>query len=162
MRRAAFTVTAATLLLTIASAADPPPLQEGLWEIRGQSIDNPGGRKSEFTYRLCRNHAYDKAMDAMVKNVKDCTTAFDSLGDGRYSSESRCTIDGTVIVSKGTYTYLSATSARSESYATYTPAYRGKTDETVIQDQNYVGACPAGMRPGDRITVDGTLQRYGR
>ena len=162
MRRAAFTVTAATLLLTIASAADPPPLQEGLWEIRGQSIDNPGGRKSEFTYRLCRNHAYDKAMDAMVKNVKDCTTAFDSLGDGRYSSESRCTIDGTVIVSKGTYTYLSATSARSESYATYTPAYRGKTDETVIQDQNYVGACPAGMRPGDRITVEGTLQRYGR
>ncbi|MGO9039338.1 MAG: DUF3617 domain-containing protein [Steroidobacteraceae bacterium] len=162
MRRAAFTVSAATLLLTIASAADPPPLQEGLWEIRGQSIDNPGGKKSEFTYRLCRNHAYDKAMDAMVKNVKDCTTAFDSLGDGRYSSESRCTIDGTVIESKGTYTYLSATSTRSESHATYTPAYRGKTDETVIQDQNYVGACPAGMRPGDRITVEGTLQRYGR
>ena len=159
MRRAAFTVSAATLLLTIASAADPPPLQEGLWEIRGQSIDNPGGKKSEFTYRLCRNHAYDKAMDAMVKNVKDCTTAFDSLGDGRYSSESRCTIDGTVIVSKGTYTYLSATSARSESYATYTPAYRGKTDETVIQDQNYVGACPAGMRPGDRITVSSVLPR---
>ncbi|MGC1386951.1 MAG: DUF3617 family protein [Steroidobacteraceae bacterium] len=162
MRRAAFTVSAATLLLTIASAADPPPLQEGLWEIRGQSIDNPGGKKSEFTYRLCRNHAYDKAMDAMVKNVKDCTTAFDSLGDGRYSSESRCTIDGTIIESKGTYTYLSATSTRSESHATYTPAYRGKTDETVIQDQNYVGACPAGMRPGDRITVEGTLQRYGR
>ncbi len=83
MRRAAFTVSAATLLLTIASAADPPPLQEGLWEIRGQSIDNPGGKKSEFTYRLCRNHAYDKAMDAMVKNVKECTPAFDSLGDGR-------------------------------------------------------------------------------
>ncbi len=162
MRRAAFTVSAATLLLTIASAADPPPLQEGLWEIRGQSIDNPGGKKSEFTYRLCRNHAYDKAMDAMVKNVKDCTTSFDSLGDGRYSSESRCTIDGTVILSKGTYTYLSATSTRSESHATYTPAHRGKTDETVIQDQNYVGACPAGMKPGDRITVGGTLQRYGR
>jgi hypothetical protein len=162
MRKTAFTVSAATLLLTIASAADPPPLQEGLWEIRGQSIDNPGGKKSEFTYRLCRNHAYDKAMDAMVKNVKDCTTAFDSLGDGRYSSESRCTIDGTVIESKGTYTYLSATSTRSESHATYTPAYRGKTDETVIQDQNYVGACPAGMRPGDRITVEGTLQRYGK
>ena len=162
MRRAAFTVSAATLLLAIASAADPPPLQEGLWEIRGQSIDNPGGKKTAFTYRLCRNHAYDKAMDALVKNVKDCTTSFDSLGDGRYSSSSRCTLDGTVIVSNGTYTYLRSTSTRSESHATYTPAYHGKTDETVIQDQSYVGACPAGMQPGDRITVDGTVQRYGR
>ena len=159
MRRAVLTVSA-TLLLTIASAADPPPLHEGLWEIRGQSIDNPGAKRTDFTYRLCRNHAYDKAMDALVKNVKDCTTSFDSLGDGRFTSESRCTLDGTVIVSKGTYTYLSSTSTRSESYATYTPAYRGKTDEGVIQDQSYVGACPAGMQPGDRITVDGTLQRY--
>jgi hypothetical protein len=162
MRRAAFTVSAATLLLTLASAADPPPLHEGLWEIRGHSIDNPGNKKTEFTYRLCRNHAYDKAMDALVKNVKDCTTAFDSLGDGRFTSESRCTIDATVIVSKGTYTYLSSTSTRLESYATYTPAYHGKTDETVIQDQTYVGACPAGMQPGDRITIEGKLQRYGK
>ena len=45
---------------------------------------------------------------------------------------------------------------------TYSPAYKGKTDETVIQDQNYVGACPAGMQPGDRITVEGKLQRYGK
>ena len=162
MRRAGFTVSATTLLLAIASAADPPPLKEGLWEIRGQSIDNPGSKRTECTYRLCRNHAYDKAMDALVKNVKDCATSFDSLGDGRFTSESRCTLDGTVIVSKGTYTYLSSASTRSESYATYTPAYRGKTDETVIQDQSYVGACPAGMQPGDRITVDGTLQRYGK
>jgi hypothetical protein len=65
-------------------------------------------------------------------------------------------------VSNGTYTYISSTSTHSESHAAYTPAYDGKTDETVIQDQTYVGSCPAGMQPGDRIKVDGTLQRYGR
>jgi hypothetical protein len=155
-------VSAATFLLSMARAADPPLLKEGLWEIRGQSIENPGGKKTDFTYRLCRNHAYDKAMDALVKNVKDCTTAFDSLGNGRYTSASRCAVAGTVIVSKGTYTYESSTSTRSESYATYTPAFHGKTDETMIQDQTYIGGCPAGMKPGDRVKADGTLQRYGR
>ncbi len=150
----------AMLLLPIARAADPPQLKEGLWEIRGQRIENPGNRRTEFTYRLCRSHAYDKAMDDLVKKQKDCTTNFDSLGGGRYVSSSRCTAAGVVIVSKGTYTYESSTSARSESTATYDPAFHGKTDETLIQDQSYIGSCPAGMNPGDRIDTRSNLQRY--
>jgi hypothetical protein len=155
---------AAVLLLDIlmAHAADLPRLREGLWEIRGESIENPGNKKTVFTYRLCRNHAYDKAMDALVKNMKGCTTRFDDLGSGRYASASQCTVDGIVIVSKGTYSYQSETSTRTESSATYTPPLRGKTDESVIQDQSYVGDCPAGMKPGDRIMVDGTLRPYGK
>jgi len=149
----------AMLLLPIARAADPPQLKEGLWEIRGQRIENPGNKRTEFTYRLCRSHAYDKAMDDLVKNQKDCTTTFESLGGGRYASSSRCTAAGIVIESKGSYRYESSTSARSESTATYLPALRGKTDETLIQDQNYLGSCPAGMRPGDRIDADSKVQR---
>ena len=148
-------------LLSIARAADPPPLQEGLWEISGQSIENPGSKRIEFKYQLCRNHAYDNAMDALVKNVKGCTTSFDDLGGGHFASSSSCNVEGTLIVSKGTYTYQSMTSTHSESSATYSPAYKGKTDEQVVQDQHYVGACPAGMKPGDRIT-NGAVQRYGK
>lgn len=153
-------LSSAMLLLAIARAADPPQLKEGLWQIRGQRIENPGNRRTEFTYRLCRSHAYDKAMDDLVKNQKDCTTSFDTLGGGRYVSASRCTAAGVVIVSKGTYTYESSTSARSESTATYDPAFHGKTDETLIQDQSYVGSCPAGMNPGDRVDARSKLQRY--
>jgi hypothetical protein len=150
----------ALLLLSAARAADPPQLQEGLWEIRGQSIENPGNKTTDFTYRLCRNHAYDKAMDDLVKHAKGCSTKFDSLGGGHYASASRCTVAGIVIVSKGSYTYESATSTRLESTATYQPAFHGKTDETLTQDQKYVGNCPAGMNPGDRIMPGGILQRY--
>ena len=39
-------IPAAAALLTVARAADPPPLQEGLWEIRGQSIANPGSKRT--------------------------------------------------------------------------------------------------------------------
>jgi len=153
-------VSCAGLLLAIARAADPPQLKEGLWEIRGQRIENPGSKRTEFAYRLCRSHAYDKAMDDLVRNQRDCTTTFESLGGGRYASASRCTAAGIVIVSKGTYTYESSTSTRSESNATYVPAFHGKTDETLIQDQSYIGSCPAGMNPGDRINADSKMQRY--
>lgn len=156
----AFSAAALLLQMVIARAADPPELREGLWEIRGESVENPGNKKTVFTYRLCRSHAYDKAMDALVKNVKGCSTEFNDLGGGRYSSASRCTVAGTLIVSKGTYNYQSNTSTRSESSATYTPPLHGKSDEMVIQDQSYVGDCPTGMKPGARILVDGTVQRY--
>jgi Protein of unknown function (DUF3617) len=140
-------------------AADPPPLKEGLWEVRGQSIENPGSKRTEFTFQLCRNHAYDSAMDARVKNAPGCTTSFDDLGGGQYASSSNCNVDGILIVSKGTYVYESATSTRSESYATYSPAYRGKTEQRIVQEQRYVGNCPAGVKPGDRVS-GGNLERF--
>lgn len=148
-------------MISIAIAAEPPPLKEGLWEVRGQNVTNPGNRITKFAYRLCRTQAYDKAMDDLVKNAKECTTSFDDLGGGRYASASRCTSAGTVIESKGTYTYENSTSTHLESFATYNPPYRGKTEERLSQDQRYVGACPTGMKPGDRIMDDGALQRYG-
>ena len=39
-------------------------------------------------YQICRNHAYDSAMDALVKNAKGCTTSFDDLGGGHFASSS--------------------------------------------------------------------------
>jgi opacity protein-like surface antigen len=150
----------AALCLSAAQAADPPPLQEGLWEVRGRSVENPGGKASDFSYRLCRNRAFDAAMDAQVKNAKECTTSFDDLGGGRFAAASSCSLGGRTIVSKGTYTYDSAVSTHQESHATYTPPFQGKTEETLTQEQHFVGPCPAGMNPGDRIMANGVLQRY--
>ena len=72
------------------------------------------------------------------------------------------TLGGRVIVSKGTYTYDSAILTHAESHATYTPAFNGKTEETLLQEQRFLGECPAGINPGDRIMSDGTVQRYGK
>lgn len=150
------------LLFSVARAADPPPLQEGLWEVRGRSVENPGAKVTNFSYRLCRNHAFDTAMDSQVKNAKECSTSFDDLGGGRFAAASSCNLGGRVIVSKGTYTYDSATLTHAESHATYTPAFNGKTEETILQEQRFLGDCPAGVNPGDRIMSDGSIQRYGQ
>jgi hypothetical protein len=140
-------------------AAAPPKLLEGLWEFRVQSTENPGAKKTEYSFKLCRDHAYDKQTDDIVKNNKNCTTKIERLASDRFSAASRCTVSGMVIDSKGLSMYRNNTAIHSESAATYMPPLYGKTDETIILDQQYVGACPAGMKPGDRILADGRLVR---
>src|ERR1035438_7763172 len=63
---------AATLMVAIgiANAVDPPELKEGLWSIHTQSIDNPGNKKSDGKYTLCRNHAFDQSGLADRKSTR--------------------------------------------------------------------------------------------
>jgi hypothetical protein len=141
-----------------ARAARPPQLLQGLWEIRVQSTENPGGKKTEYAFRLCRDHAYDKETDDLVKNNKNCTTKLQSLGGDKFSAASRCTLSGIVIDSQGLSVYQNGGgSIHSETAATYTPPLYGKTDETMVEDQHYLGSCPAGMKPGDRLMADGSV-----
>jgi hypothetical protein len=124
-----------------------------------QSTENPGAKKTEYAFRLCRDHAYDKETGDLVKNNKNCTTKLQSLGNDRFSAASRCTVSGILIVSQGLSVYQSGVSVHSESAATYTPPLYGKTDETIVADQHYLGSCPAGMKPGDRLMADGSVVR---
>lgn len=142
----------------VAHAFDAPELKEGLWKIHVQSTDNPGNKKSDGTTMICRNHAYDKSVEALAKSIPGCSPPKESFVGGKYTSEMRCTVSGTVIDSKGTATFHGDTATHSETHATYAPAFYGNTDETMIQDQTFMGPCPAGMGPGDRKLQDGTIQ----
>ncbi|MGB6944469.1 MAG: DUF3617 family protein [Bryobacteraceae bacterium] len=153
---------AAAFLLAIgtANAVDPPPMKEGLWSIHRQTIDNPGGKKSEVNSTICRNHAWDQHADSLAKNIKGCTAPSVSFQGGKYSSKTHCVIAGTVVDSQGTATYQSDTSVHSETHATYTPAMGGISETTMITDQKYVGSCPAGAQPGD-VTTNGRTNHLG-
>ena len=63
----------------------------------------------------------------------------------------------TTISTKSVGTYVSDTSVHTESTSTYTPAFMGQTRETMVVDWKYVGACPAGIQPGDRVASDGSV-----
>ncbi len=65
------------------SAAAPQKLLKGLWEFRVQSTDNPGAKKTEYSFKLCRDHAYDKQTDDLVRNNKNCTTKIERLAGDR-------------------------------------------------------------------------------
>jgi hypothetical protein len=154
-------MTAAVILMAAgACASDPQKIKEGLWEVRGESTENPGGRKITFAYKLCRDHALDRQANAALKNVQGCHTVIKNQGDGKYASASTCDVAGTSIVSNGVTTYNNQESTHSETQAQYTPPFRGKSDEVMTQDQHYIGACPAGVKPGDTIGPDGIVYHH--
>ncbi|MEO8998646.1 MAG: DUF3617 family protein, partial [Rhodanobacter sp.] len=141
-----------------AYAIDHPPMKEGLWQIRLQTISNPDGKKSESTMKVCRDHAFDKSTEAMATKMAGCTTIDDSLSGGVYSNEMRCKMGGSVVSTKTTFVYKGDTAVHSDTHVTYIPAMYGMGDQTVIEDQAYLSSCPAGMKPGDLLSPDGTVQ----
>ncbi len=143
-----------------ACANDPQKIKEGLWEIHGDSVENPGAKKTGFQYELCRDHAYDSAANALLKNVKGCSTQFKDLGGGKYASASTCKVAATSIVSTGITTYQNGESTHSETRAQYTPPFNGKAAETMTEDQRFLGRCPAGVKPGDTIGPDGIVRHH--
>jgi hypothetical protein len=154
---------AAAFVLPIANASEPPELKEGLWSIRIQSVNNPGNKREDSTSMLCRNHAYDKSAIDLAKNIKkNCSKYDESFQGGKYTTDMHCTVAGSIIDTKGTATYLGDTSAHAENHTTYSPALGGVTESTMIMDQKYIGNCPAGARPGDRINADGSVLHTGK
>jgi ribosomal protein S11 len=141
----------------MAQTTDPPKLKEGLWEIHGQTVENPGNKRTDFTYRLCRDHAYDDAANKKLREVEGCSTVLKDLGGGRIASTSSCQVAGVTIDSTGLMVYKDDASTHAESRATFTPAFQGKSDETITQDQKFIGKCPGDVKPGDRIAADGRI-----
>jgi hypothetical protein len=139
-------------------AADPPVMKEGLWSIHTVSTDQPGDKKTEGTQKLCRSHAYDERVRAMAaqQSAKTCKTISENTAGGTMTTENQCTVGGSVLKTKAVVTF-NGDSAHSETHTSYTPAMYGMSETTMVMDQKYLGPCPAGVQPGDRIGPDGKV-----
>ncbi|WP_158754100.1 DUF3617 family protein [Dyella sp. S184] len=147
----------------VAHAVTPPPLREGLWQMHLQDTASPGNKTTDSTTEICRNHAYDQHVQSIANNVKmGCTKINESADGSTYTVEMRCVVGPTTIQSKSVATFQGDTAAHSETHSTFTPAFGGETGDVMIQDSKYVGSCPAGMQPGDRMSANGTIIHSGR
>jgi hypothetical protein len=155
-KRFAIAVAVPMLLSWAIAAANPPEMLEGLWSIHSQSVDNPGNKKTESTSTLCRSHAYDLHVIELAKATTHCTVNEDVQAN-KYSVTTHCVVAGTVVDSTSTATYTGNTAAHSETRATYNPALGGVSEVTIVQDEKYLGNCPAGGRPGDVTRADGAV-----
>jgi hypothetical protein len=148
-------------LLAVAAvyAAEEPAFKEGLWSIHTVTTDNPGNKKSETTRSVCRDHAYDAASRAKRKALmaKICKTDTLTGSGSKYISESECLQMGSTMHSIGVLTISGDTAAHNEETTTFVPPMNGISETTMIMDQKYVGACPAGMQPGESMDADGNV-----
>ena len=144
------------LLIGAAIAADAPPLKEGFWSIHSVTTEQPSGKKREVTRSICRNHAYDDHVKELAKKTAPtCKTIGENSSGGSTTIETECSVQNTVIHSKTTNKIVSETALHSETHATYEPALAGMSEMTMVMDQTFTGACPAGIDPGDMVGPDG-------
>lgn len=142
----------------ISVAADPPLMKEGYWSIHTVTIDNPGNNKSESAQTICRNHAYEQYVrdSAKKRSQNICKMLVEDYSGGTYTVEQECTVGTSKIHSKTVTTTQGDSAAHAETHSTNTPALYGVAESTMTQDQKYLGACPAGVQPGDILRADGT------
>jgi hypothetical protein len=149
------------IALCLAAFADlpiMPPVKEGLWKIH--NVDTYSDQPTQDnTYFLCRSHAYDDSVREKMKAMQSkCVTSSDASVGNKRSFTTTCDVAGYHTVTKANIT-IGDNSFHSETESTMTAGGHTSTNRTV-QDQTYVGACPAGMAPGDRKLADGTIQKH--
>ena len=152
-------VAALTLFFTVgaAHAIDTPNMKEGLWKFH-MVTTSPGSAPSEVNYSLCRDHAFDQRGHDMAMKQTGCVITEGSASASKRTFTGTCKVGATTITSVSTVTYSGDTSFHSETSTTYTPAFYGKTHDTMVQDQTYIGSCPAGMNPGDIMDTNGQIR----
>lgn len=154
-------VPAVLMLLTMALAAQTnyPPLKDGLWSTQTQTVTQPGNVKDQGSYSFCRSSAYDESVRAKAKEKqKNCASYNEHVSGTTITTEGECKVASTTVKISSKATILGETAAHSESHTTYTPPLGNVSESTMIMDQKYVGPCPSGMQPGDRMMKDGSIQ----
>jgi hypothetical protein len=149
MNKPAKPTIALLILISIITTAraDAPPLKEGFWSVHQVTTDNPGNKVTDAHYSICRNHAYDHHIESAAKNPA-CTFSSDTMHGNQHIVSGTCHIHDTTITTKSTSTYLGDSAVHSET---------SSTQETMVSDFKYTGACPAGIQPGDRVGSDGSV-----
>jgi 5-hydroxyisourate hydrolase-like protein (transthyretin family) len=161
MKRFAFAAALAATTIGLSAFADlpdMPPIKEGLWKIH--TVDTyPGQPTQDTTIFLCRDHAYDNSVREKMKTMKaKCVTSSDTTVGNKRMFTSTCDTGSYRTESKSVLTG-SDNAYHTETDSTITVSGKTSTSKTV-QDQTYMGPCPAGMSPGDRKLADGTIQKH--
>jgi hypothetical protein len=134
--------------LAYAQVPDLPKRKAGLWEMKMEMSSTPGRV-------MISEQCIDEKTDAQLQN--QALAIKDQLGCSRqnrktlhgYEIDSTCKMDGRTVVS---HAVLSGDFSRAytlESHATYTPPIGKLSAATVKVTTRYLGACKAGMQPGD-------------
>ena len=148
-----------TLCASIAMAGEddikPPPTREGLWETHSKQTEQ-GKTVSDRSVRMCQSKQITQAMQARGERMRkqnECTTHLSKPSANTYIEESRCAKGP----SAGTATKVIYTNEGDTASHTEMHLDAGGSQTLVIIDAKYLGACPAGMKPGDLMMEDGKI-----
>ena len=133
-------------LAAAAHAADYPNIKEGLWSTTTTIGD---GKRPPQIGTMCNSTAVmQSVIDARKKGDQPCKIINLSHAGSVYTEQTECTFGGQVRKSTSVTTFTGETSVHTE-------IHQADGAVTVTSDSKYLGACPAGMVPGDFVGADG-------
>ncbi len=145
---------ALALVSTVAHGDTPPQRKAGLWELVSTT---PDSKRPPRTQRICLDRETDALLNKMGVMVgkQVCSKNDVRVSGNRVTTLSVCDFGGSQLTSEGVITYLGDSSFRNEVHGHFAPAMAGVSETHTVQQGKWLGACPAGMKPGDLVTTLG-------
>jgi hypothetical protein len=144
-------------LWVTSAATDYPKRKPGLWELTRNS---PNPRLPPQVEQIC----LDAATDALLYRFGNaaghsmCSKVDIHTAGTRVTVDSICTIGSSQITTHDIISFSGDSAYHEDVTLHYDPPLLGKTaDSQVTKDARWVGACSAGMKPGDIVTKTSPL-----
>ena len=135
------------LCATAAAAADEfPKRKAGLWEMK-----TTGGPVGARTVQQCIDAATDDLLRTRSNEGQNCTRPVIERDGGRYKVRSSCENNGVKSTVDGEYTMSGDTSYTGDMKMSFDPPMSGVSEMNMKMEGKWVGACKAGMKPGDMV-----------
>lgn len=144
---------------------DQPPLKAGYWSVQTTTSNSPGGSPAESKRFVCRNPEFDQWMRVTVESMTKrmgCKIVTEKFADNTYTSETHCAQSGSRTITRTTSVLTGDSAMHTETVTTFDPALNGLEKKTLISEQKWIGACPAGAAPGDNVSTDGQITHLWR
>ncbi|HXX83490.1 MAG TPA: DUF3617 family protein [Casimicrobiaceae bacterium] len=137
-----------------ASAAEPPVLKSGLWEVVRMSAQEPG-RKHVTT--MCLDDSVQAEMREFGMGVAKsmCSQNERSLEGTRMVTTSVCKMGPQTITSKTVMTFKGNTAYHADGSATFDPPMANVRESNMSIDAKWTGPCKPGQKPGDMTLENG-------
>jgi Protein of unknown function (DUF3617) len=144
-------VIVSALFATAALADEIPSRKPGGWEVatKGEALPN-------VTLKLCIDKDTDQLFHKIGTEVTErCSSRDVKVEDNVATINSQCKIGNSKITGKMVMTFSGDTAFHSELKSHFEPPFKGMSDATATQDGKWIGACAAGMKPGDFALGEG-------
>jgi hypothetical protein len=139
-------------IIATAQAADMPHHKPGLWELTTQAGSMPHAMQS----KLCLDAASEAAFNRYNEGSMTCSKHDITQNGNQTLIDSVCTIAGSTVTSHGVLTWTGDTAYHMDSQSHWVPPLMGGSpDKHSTQDAKWIGACPAGVSPGDMLMGNG-------
>lgn len=141
-----------SLAVATAAADALPSIRAGLWEIRSGSEQAAAG-----AVRQCIDDATFREMLQTAQRMMGsaCSPLAVRRGRDQYVAEIRCQLGPSTLASSTELTGDFQTVYRSVTRTSIVPPLLGQGGSVEVSTGRFLGACSAGMRPGDAILPDG-------